>query len=194
MTVGVTRTFGDFAAIVVIPLRSAPRTNSSLADTIEDNHARDRSRLFSSSTQIIFLLLAMRSLVSRKKNSARPSSRTEEGCRTAAIKIETASRSFPDVTFPMPQRGPHRESDVTILPIKKRLFPEQSRHQQQSHTEARTTMRTTKPRFVGRGGRKGWPEWVVAGRVVGTGHPRLPQKAGTDRQQSSRKADHWDGW
>jgi hypothetical protein len=32
-----------FAAILVIPLRSAPRTNSGLADTIEDNHARESS-------------------------------------------------------------------------------------------------------------------------------------------------------
>jgi hypothetical protein len=49
---------------------------------------------------------------------------------------------------------------------------------------------TTKPRFVGRGGRKGsWLEGVVvAGRVVGTGHPRLPQKAVTGRQRCSRKA------
>jgi hypothetical protein len=51
-------------------------------------------------------------------------------------------------------------------------------------------MRTKPSRFVGRGGQKGWPEWVVAGRVVGTGHPRFPQKAGTDRQQNFKTG--WD--
>jgi hypothetical protein len=119
------------------------------------------------------ILLAMRSLVSRKKNSAPPpSSRTEEGCRTAAINIETASSSFPNVTFPMPQRGPHRESDLTILPIEKGCLPTKAINNNKADRGKNDDDNIVKVHregwsegVVGRGGgRKGWSEEVVLGR------------------------------